>query len=705
MKLAARLLLIIVLAALPVLALQVYEHSQEREARKTQIADQAFQMARQAAAEQDQFIEGARYLLAAASQLREVQERDGPACSARMTELRRQVPNVAGLGVVDPDGVRFCGSEPDAQRIDVSDRPYFRAALQDKRLAISGFIIGRRSGKPHLNFAYPAVDDAGEVRAVLILAFGLEQLSGQLAASPLPPGAMISLVDSAGRLLARAPPAPERIGEWVRDDSFSKLMLTLRAGVVEGTGVDGVERVYGFAPLFASADLFAVVGLPLRDTYAAADRLFWREVAVTALAFLAAAVLAWIGAELWIRRPVAALQRVVGRMQTGDLGARTKRSRYSTPELSSLAGSFDAMAEALQSRQTELQASEERLRAVVETAADGIVMANQRGVIEFVNPAALRMFGYRREELLGQNLKILMPPPDRDKHDEYIERYLRTGEARIIGIGREVVGQRKNGETFPTSLSIGEFREGDERFFTGIVRDITERKRSEEHQRLLMAEIDHRAKNMLAAVQSMVVLSKQNARSIEDYSRRLIGRFRAMARGHDLLARERWEGVRLHDLIRGELHAFVDPDSRAVAIGGEDVVLPPRVAQTLTLVVHELGTNAAKHGALSVPSGQVRIGSAVLREANGARLHLQWVETGVPDVRAPLSRGFGSNLIERGIAHELDGSARTEFTREGMRCEIEIPLGDAGARMPAIPAGAFASPPCAPASRKRRDRR
>ena len=261
-----------------------------------------------------------------------------------------------------------------------------------------------------------------------------------------------------------------------------------------------------------------------------------------ALAFVAAALLALLSGEAWIRRPVAALQRVVGRMERGDLAARARLERWSSPELHRLAASFNGMASSLQARQAALQEGEARLRAVVDTAADGIITINHRGLIEAVNPAAERLFGYRRDELIGTNVAQLMPSPDRERHDQYLARYLRTGEARIIGIGREVTGQRKDGTTLPLSLSIGEFTLDGGRFFTGILRDITERKRADEHQALLMAEIDHRAKNLLASIQAMVMLTKSTARSVGDYADTLIGRLHAMARAHDLLARDKWTG-------------------------------------------------------------------------------------------------------------------------------------------------------------------
>jgi PAS domain S-box-containing protein len=674
MKLSVRLLLLVLIAALPILAIQVHELLDEREQRKAAIAKQALDLARLAAAQQDQFIESARNLLIAAAQMPEVQRRDGPGCSTRMAELRRQFPTVAGIGAVGPDGTQFCSSSGKIAGVSLADRPYFQQAVQNKSLAISGYIIGRLSDQPHLNFAYPAIDGAGEVRAVVVLAFSLGQLSASLSLTPLPDGATMSLVDGNGVLLARTPSAPHWIGRRVREAPFTRAMLARRAGVIEATGIDGVQRMHGFAPLFASADLFAVVGLPWQEAYRQADRLFWRETLFTVLAFALAALLALLSADVWIRRPIAGLQDAVGRMKRGDLSARARSGRGSSPELRELAADFNDMAGTLERRQAALEASEARFRAVVETAADGIITIDARGIIQSVNPEAERLFGYRNDELVGQNVKTLMTSPDREHHDGYLARYLRTGVAKISGIGREVTGRRKDGSAVPLFLSIGEFELNGERFFTGILRDITERKRWEEHQVLLMAEIDHRAKNLLAAIQAMVLLTKSSTPSVGDYADTLIGRLHAMARAHDLLARDKWQGARLCELIRGEFAAYVGSDSNAVEITGEDILLRPRAAQTLSLALHELTTNAAKYGALSQPGGRVAIVSSIERSPSGQTLLLSWTESGGPEVAQPNRRGFGRVVIERSIAHDLAGSASLEFEREGIRCVIRVPL-------------------------------
>ena len=129
------------------------------------------------------------------------------------------------------------------------------------------------------------------------------------------------------------------------------------------------------------------------------------------------------------------------------------------------------------------------LRAIIETAPDALITIDEHGLMQIVNPAAERLFLYPAEELLGRNVSILMPAPHRERHDGYVARYLRTGEKRIIGIGRTVVGLRKDGSTFPMELAVGEARLGEHRLFTGFVRDLTERQEAERRLHELQAEL------------------------------------------------------------------------------------------------------------------------------------------------------------------------------------------------------------------------
>jgi PAS domain S-box-containing protein len=168
-------------------------------------------------------------------------------------------------------------------------------------------------------------------------------------------------------------------------------------------------------------------------------------------------------------------------------GLHAARRRAEANRLEALAHLKQLEAEVVERKQAEadMRAAEEQSRSVVNHVVDGIITMNESGQVESLNPAAEKLFGYPASEVIGRNVKMLMPEPYRQEHDTYVANYLRTGEAKIIGIGREVVGRRKDGSTFPMDLAVSEFRIGPGRFFTGIVRDISDRKRAEERLRLL----------------------------------------------------------------------------------------------------------------------------------------------------------------------------------------------------------------------------
>jgi PAS domain S-box-containing protein len=205
---------------------------------------------------------------------------------------------------------------------------------------------------------------------------------------------------------------------------------------------------------------------------------------------------------------------------------------------------------------------------------------------------------------------------------------------------------------------------------SGVTVDITERKEAEEHQALLAREVDHRARNALALVQSIVRLTR--ADTISSYISAVDGRIGALSRAHTLLAQSRWQGADLARLIDEELAAFRMGDADKVVATGPDVSLDPRTAQTLALALHELATNAVKYGALSAVTGRVRANW----ELGPTNLTLHWAESGGPPNEAPSSPGFGIRVISGSIERQLEGEARFDWRLEGLHCSLTVPRGD-----------------------------
>ncbi|NKE47598.1 PAS domain S-box protein [Roseomonas frigidaquae] len=204
----------------------------------------------------------------------------------------------------------------------------------------------------------------------------------------------------------------------------------------------------------------------------------------------------------------------------------------------------------------------------------------------------------------------------------------------------------------------------------GSVLDITERRQAEERQTLLAREVDHRAKNVLAVVQAMVRLTR--AADVDGYAQALQGRVAALARAHTLLAADSWAAADLGTLLAGELTAFLGVEREArVTIEGPAVALPPAAAQPLTMIVHELATNAIKHGALSVEAGRLDVRWSTL----AGWLRLAWTERGGPLVPgAPRRLGFGTRVLDGTVRGQLGGRLHMDWRAEGLACVLDLPL-------------------------------
>jgi two-component sensor histidine kinase len=189
-----------------------------------------------------------------------------------------------------------------------------------------------------------------------------------------------------------------------------------------------------------------------------------------------------------------------------------------------------------------------------------------------------------------------------------------------------------------------------------------------------MAELDHRVRNTLASIRSILTLAEKSAQSKEEFAEGVRGRVDAMARAHGLLTNTQWRGANLRRLVADELQPYMAGEAGRLRIAGSDILLQPKAAVLIALVVHELATNAAKYGALSVASGTVSVAWRIDRSHDDRRLHLSWSESGGPPVAKPLRRGFGTLLIENSLAQEFDATVRLDFAPGGVEFRAMIPL-------------------------------
>ncbi len=565
------------------------------------------------------------------------------------------------------------------------------------------------------------------------------------------------------------------------------IVLVLAATLLHLEFLQFVGRSFGFITFYPAVMLAALYGgfwtgvLATLLSAASADYFFMEPAYsfvisspedVTALSiFIAFNVMAsWIAGRL---------------QQTSDRLRRTEANQR------------DELNRRVAERTAQLRESEARLQAIVGTAIDAIIVIDDAGQVQSINAAGEHIFGYTAGEVIGKNISMLMPEPNRIAHDNYLRAYRRTGNAKIIGIGREVDGRRKDGSTFAADLSVAEWRVADKRYFTGTIRDITERKkaegrireseerlrlfiqnapasiaqfdrrmryvavsrrwledygrtdgvigrshyevfpeipetwkevhrrslagetmrsegdrferadgrvqwvkwetlpwrdvtgeiggilvatediterkRNEEQIGLLMREVNHRAKNMLAVV--LAVARQTLASTPQEFISRFAERIMALSASQDLLVKNEWTGVPIEELVRSQLAHFSDLIGTRIELRGPSLFISASAAQTIGMALHELGTNAGKYGALSGSDGRLQIEwNRECGEDGQETFVMGWRERGGPAVAAPAERGFGSTVISHVAMESLNGEVDLHFAPEGLSWRLECPL-------------------------------
>jgi PAS domain S-box-containing protein len=317
--------------------------------------------------------------------------------------------------------------------------------------------------------------------------------------------------------------------------------------------------------------------------------------------------------------------------------------------------------------EAELARREAYLAAFFEQSAAGMSEVDATGRFVRVNDRYCKITGRTRQELLSLRMQDITHPDDLPGNVPLFERITRTGDSFDI-VKRYV---RPDGSIVWVHNSVTTVRDavGELRNTLCVTIDITDRKEAEERVELLAREVDHRANNLMAVVQSTVGLSQ--AETVAELKALITGRVHALAHAHQLLSVAKWEGADLRSLVEQELRPFTIGDAKRARISGPAIILPPAMAQALAMCLHELATNAAKHGALTSEHGRVEVEWCV-REST--TLEVVWAESGGPPVRRPAHRGFGATVIERSLSGSLDGSTELEWRATGLRCLMKVPL-------------------------------
>ncbi len=553
-----------------------------------------------------------------------------------------------------------------------------------QRAMVSGFMAGPMPDEAAYAVGVPVMRD-GAVAYILSFTVPLSRLQTILARE-LVPGWTTGISDRQGVVLARLPDPAAVVGK--------PRLATLRQVQTTTPGVwEGQDRQHRPVVVIEARSRLtgwmAATSIPQALVDARVRRWIWAFVGFGLLVLATSSLLA---VNLWSRvsRPLRILAASGPALARGEAIPRIQSPVH---EIQRLGAVLADASQRLRSREAErdralaetkrglsaLSESEARFRHMADSAPALIWMTDATGDVSFANLHFEHMFGAQAAELAEGGWRRIVHPDDLDAFRAAFAKAFEARapfrtEMRVIDgaaatrwLRCEGVPRLDDDHTF-----LG---------YTGCNIDITDAKFAEEHQLLLIHELNHRVKNTLATVQSIAGQSLRVLEGAEADTARAAfeARLLALARVHDVLTRESWEGAELSAVVADAVRPLESGDDRPsrFTIEGPALRLPPRLALSIAMALHELGTNAVKYGALSTDDGRVSIAWTVRREAD-LRLGLRWSESGGPPVRKPTRTGFGSRLIERSLARELAGEVQLNYEAAGVICTIDAPVSSQG---------------------------
>ena len=393
-SLRVRLMSLVLLALAPMLVLVMAAGWEMRKAEGRRAQEQALQLVRLIAREQEQLINESRHFLVTLAQLPALQARDAAACNRFMANAQKQYPRYANLGALTPDGKVFCSALPFTPGTDATNDSWFRRALESNDSAMSDYHIGGITGRAVVTMAQAVLDASGAARAVAFASLDLVWLNQLVAEAQLPAGSVLTVIDREGRVLVRSPDPEFWIGESLQGSPLAKVMQThQQEGLSEALGLDRVERLHVYRQLAPQPYVHTtvIIGVPKKAIYAESERILWRNLIGLGLATLLAAAAAWWGGGRFLLRRVQMLVQSTQRLAAGDLSARSGLPA-GPDEIGRLAQAFDGMAENLQSRQSEDERTQATLQesiATVQLLQKVAVAANEAQTIETALQACL----------------------------------------------------------------------------------------------------------------------------------------------------------------------------------------------------------------------------------------------------------------------------------------------------------------------------
>jgi PAS domain S-box-containing protein len=546
--------------------------------------------------------------------------------------------------------------------------PIDQQVIATKRPVIQDLFTGATAGRPIISIRVPVLKD-GSVTHVLSMAVEPRRIAEILLAQNLPASWVATVIDRADRVVARS----RQHEAFVSKPAPDEFLRAARGadGIWEGHNLEGTEVLGAYARSGVSGWM-TFVGVPAEIVQAPLHRSLWTLLGLGAALILLSLLLA----RAFARRIAAPVQGLVNLAHDLARGEPVAAPSTGLAEIDRGGGALASASQDLREREAALRASEARLWATQNNAAVGIAEVDRDGRFVSVNEARCKLTGHSREELIGLHFGHAT---DSEILEKDLDLFRRQVAGELDTYTTDSKFQRKDGSRGWARVTSTAVRDAAGAFLYAVrvVEDITERRQADKRQKLLIDELNHRVKNTLATVQSLAWQAARPGVPPQVAQERFQERLLALSRTHNLLNETHWEGAALKTILETELGPYATAAGR-VRLDGPEVHLEARPAVVLGMAVHELTTNAVKHGALAVASGRVQVDWKIDDRGGEAVLAIDWCELGGPALAAQPSPGFGSRLLRQTITRELAGQLDIRFEREGVCCTIAVPLGSTG---------------------------
>lgn len=540
------------------------------------------------------------------------------------------------------------------------DPETLRRMFDTKAPVVSNLFTSLVVKKPVFNVSIPIPGD-GQLRFVMSLGLLPDDLTALLLGQNLGTEWVATIWDANGAIVARSLDNARYVGMIVP----TSLREQGQRAVVRTNNLDGVDVLQATSRSRLSGWTVGVnVPYALAGEQLRTSMLLWSAAMISALALA-------LGLGLLFARQVAqALSIVSGAAVAFGHGQPVTTTNSRLKEADVLLETLRSAQRELSDRTAELNRAEQRFRAVVDGAPNAMILADREGRIVLVNEQAEKLFGYGRTELIGQKIEMLVPEQFRSQHPTDRSNYLAHPAMRLMGTVRDVFALRKDGTVVAVEIGLSPIVTSAGNMVLSAIVDITERKKVEEAQQLVIRELNHRTQNLLTVVQAVVSRSMDEAKTFAEAKLVISGRLKALSQAYAMLALAKWEGASLQRIIQQQQFGGM---LNRVSITGCDIFVLPSAAQQFAMIFHELTTNALKYGSLSTPEGRILIEGRIDRDGEDGVFSLAWKEIGGPTVSPPSRKGFGTVVLIDSARHFAD-HVTIDYSPAGLSYGLKVRL-------------------------------